>query len=315
VNQESQVRMRQIPRAVKWGVGLALVTALISGVSVFVNSYGVKQVPDAAVYTTLKNGVAAFLLLGLALLVTRRADVRALDRRSWLGLGVIGIIGGSIPFLLFFSGLAIASAPTAAFIHKTLFIWVAVMAVPLLGERLGWYPIAAIGVLLVGQALVAPPIGVSWGPGETMIAAATLFWAVEVVVARRLLLGNVSSPVLGAARLGIGLIVLIGYLGVTGRLSMVAGLTGTQWLWALGTGGLLAGYVATWLAALQRAPASVVASVLVIAAPITAVLQSIANGTVPSAQVLVGQLVITVGVVAIAVFAVRSTRQPAPAVA
>lgn len=315
MNQESQVRMRQIPRAVKWGVGLALVTALISGVSVFVNSYGVKQVPDAAVYTTLKNGVAAFLLLGLALLVTRRADVRSLDRRSWLGLGVIGIIGGSIPFLLFFSGLAIASAPTAAFIHKTLFIWVAVMAVPLLGERLGWYPIAAIGVLLAGQALVAPPIGVSWGPGETMIAAATLFWAVEVVVARRLLLGNVSSPVLGAARLGIGLIVLIGYLGVTGRLSMVAGLTGTQWLWALGTGGLLAGYVATWLAALQRAPASVVASVLVIAAPITAVLQSIANGTVPSAQVLVGQLAITLGVVAIAALAVRSTQQPAPAVA
>jgi hypothetical protein len=28
-------------------------------------------------------------------------------------------------FLLFFSGLAMASAPTAAFIHKTMFIWVA----------------------------------------------------------------------------------------------------------------------------------------------------------------------------------------------
>ena len=315
MNQDRHGRMRQIPTSVRWGVGLALATALISGVSVFVNSYGVKQVPDAAVYTTLKNGVAAFLLLGLALLVTRRAEVRALDRRSWLGLGLIGIIGGSIPFLLFFSGLAIASAPTAAFIHKTLFIWVAVMAVPLLGERLGWYPVAAIGVLLVGQALVAPPVGVSWGPGETMIAAATLFWAVEVVVARRLLLGKVPSPVLGAARLGIGLIVLVGYLGVTGRLSLVAGLTGTQWAWALGTGVLLAGYVATWFAALQRAPASVVASVLVVAAPITALLSSIANGTTPSAQVLVGQLVISMGVVAIAALAIRSAGQRSPAVA
>lgn len=314
MNQDRQGSARRIPQAVRWGVGLALITALISGVSVFVNSYGVKQVPDAAVYTTLKNGVAAVLLLGLALLVTRRSEVRALDRRTWLGLGAIGIIGGSIPFLLFFSGLAIASAPTAAFIHKTLFVWVAIMAIPVLGERLGWYPLAAMGVLLAGQAFVAPPIGVSWGVGETMIAAATLLWSVEVVIARRLLLGSVPSAVLGAARLGIGLIVLVGYLGVTGRFSVVAGLTAVQWAWALGTGVLLAGYVATWFAALQRAPATVVASVLVVAAPITAILQAIANGTAPSPQVLVGQLVITLGVTAIAALAIRSTRQFTPTV-
>ncbi len=314
MNRQRQDRTPQVPRTVRWGIVLALGTALISGISVFVNGYAVKQVPDAAVYTTLKNGVAALLLVGLAALLTRRTELVAMDRRSWLGLVVIGIVGGSIPFLLFFSGLAIASAPTAAFIHKTLFVWVAVMAVPLLGERLGWYPLAAIGVLLAGQALVAPPTGVVWGAGETMIAAATLLWAVEVVIARRLLLGSVPSPVLGAARLGIGLIVLIGYLGVTGRFSLVADLTATQWAWALGTGTLLAGYVATWFAALPRAPATVVASILVVAAPITAVLQILANGTMPSVQVLAGQLIITVGVGAIATIAVRSTRPLAPAV-
>ncbi len=314
MNQDRQGSATPIRQAVRRGVGLALVTALISGLAVFVNSYGVKQVPDAAVYTTLKNGVAALLLLGLALLLTRRSEVRALDRRAWAGMALIGIIGGSIPFLLFFSGLAMASAPTAAFIHKTLFVWVAVLAVPLLGERLGWFPIAALGLLLAGQALVSPPIGVSWGAGETMIAAATLLWSVEVVIARRLLLGNVPSAVLGAARLGIGLIVLVGYLGVTGRFSVIAGLTATQWAWALGTGVLLAGYVATWLAALERAPASVVASVLVIAAPISAILQAIANGATPSAQVLAGQLAITLGAAAMAVIALRSTRQPSPLV-
>ena len=52
-----------------------------------------------------------------------------------------------IAFLLFFSGLAMASAPTAAFIHKTMFIWVALMAVPFLGERLGLVPVAALGAL------------------------------------------------------------------------------------------------------------------------------------------------------------------------
>ena len=303
----------RIPITTGWGVALAFGVALISGVSVFVNGYAVTQLPDAAVYTTLKNGVAALLLIGVALLVVRRSEIRALDRRAWAGMTVIGVIGGSVPFLLFFSGLAIASAPTAAFIHKTLFIWVVFLAVPFLGERLGWFPIAALGVLLAGQALAAPPTGVTWGAGETMIAAATLLWAVEVIIARRLLLDEVPSTVLGAARLGIGLIVLVGYLAVTGRMTVVAGLTATQWAWALGTGALLAAYVGTWLAALRRAQASVVASVLVIGAPITAALQAIANGALPAPTVVVGQSAILLGAGALAVVALRTARrEPLP---
>lgn len=299
----------RIPITTRWGVGLAVAAALVSGFSIFVNGSAVKQLPDAAVYTTLKNGVAALLLLGVALLVVRRSEVLALDRRSWAGMALIGVIGGSIPFLLFFSGLAMASAPTAAFIQKTLFVWVVLLAVPFLGERLGWFPIAALGILLAGQALVAPPVGVTWGVGETMIAAATLFWAVEVIVARRLLLRDVPSPVLGAARLGIGLIVLVGYLAVSGRLGVVAGLTATQWLWAFGTGVLLAIYVGTWLAALRRAPASIVASVLVLGAPITAVIQSLANGVAPAPPVLAGQALITVAVAVVAALAIRTARR------
>jgi len=302
-----------IPMTLRWGVALAIAVALISGISVFVNGFAVKQLPDAAVYTTLKNGVAALILIILASALVPRAQVRALDRRAWGSVLVIGVIGGSVPFLLFFSGLAIASAPAAAFIHKTLFVWVVLLAVPFLGERLGWFPIAALGILLAGQFLAAPPNGVTWGPGETMILAATLLWAVEVIVARRLLLRDVPSPVLGAARLGIGLVVLVGYLAVSGRLSVVAGLTATQWAWALGTGALLAAYVGTWLAALRRAPASVVASVLVLGAPITAVLASIANGALPAPGALAGQVVITMAVGAVAVLAIRTARTtPAP---
>lgn len=301
----------RIPVTMRWGLGLALVAALISGVSIFINGFAVKQLPDPAVYTTIKNGVAALLLLGVALAVVPRAEVRALDRRSWTGMVLVGIIGGSIPFVLFFSGLAAASAPSAAFIQKTLFVWVALLAVPLLGERLGWFPIAAMGILLAGLVLVAPPVGVVWGPGETMIAAATLFWAVEVIIARRLLVGGVPTPVLAAARLGIGLVVLVGYLAVSGRLDIVAGLSATQWLWGLGTGVILAAYVGTWFAALRRAPASVVASVLVLGAPITAVIQSITNSTVPAPSVVAGQVLIAMAVVVVVVLSVRAVRREA----
>ena len=53
------VRRPSIPVSEPWGIALAMPVALVSGVSVFVNGFAVKQLPDAAVYTTLKNGVAA----------------------------------------------------------------------------------------------------------------------------------------------------------------------------------------------------------------------------------------------------------------
>ena len=281
------------------GVGLALCTAVISGFAIFLNSYAVRELTDPALFTTLKNAAAGLALLGLAALTVRRHDVARLDRRAWAGVTVVGLVGGSVPFLLFFTGLALASAPSAAFIHKTLFVWVAVLAVPLLGERLGWLQVGAMGALVASLALIAPPTGLSWGIGETMIAAATLFWAVEVIVARRLL-AQVPVAVLGVGRLGIGLVVLVGYLVLSGKLGLVGALTVAQWTWVLLTGGILAGYVATWLAALQRAPATVVSSVLVLGAPITALLDMLAKGVVPAPLPLAGHLLLVAAVAAVA---------------
>jgi drug/metabolite transporter (DMT)-like permease len=141
-----------------------------------------------------------------------------------------------------------------------------------------------------------------------MIAAATLLWTVEVVVARRLLLGRIEPAVLGAGRLGLGLVVLVGFLAVTGRLATVTTLSPVQWAWALGTGALLAGYVATWFAALRRAPASLVTAVLVLGAPITAALTTLVNGTLPAPTVLAGDGLILVAVAAIATLSARRLR-------
>jgi len=286
----------RVPQTLRWGIVLALATAAISGVSIFVNAFAVKQLPDPAIYTTLKNGIAAIVLVGFAMATTRRETIAAVPARSWGWLAVVGVLGGSVPFLLFFTGLAQASAPSAAFIHKTLFVWVALLAVPFLGERLGWAQLGALGVLLAAQLLIVPPTGVTWGTGETLIAIATLLWALETIVARRLL-RTVGSGAVGAGRLGIGLVVLIGYLAATGRLPTVTTLGPEQWGWAVLTGLLLSGYVGTWFAALQRAPASLVTAVLVLGAPLTAALQALQNGTIPATPVVLGHgLVLLAGV-------------------
>src|SRR5689334_17005440 len=98
------------------GVGLAFVTALISGVSIYVNGRAVKHFHDPTVYTTAKNAVAGVLLLALALAPRAATSGRSVERRQWAGLAVVAVVGGSVPFVLFFEGLARAHATQAAFI-------------------------------------------------------------------------------------------------------------------------------------------------------------------------------------------------------
>ena len=153
------------------GLAVAGVTAVVSGISIFLNASAVRAVGDPVLFTTMKNAVAALVLLVLAFGTTRGAMRSAPS--SWIGLVALGVVGGSVPFILFFSGLADATAPAAAVIHKTLFAWVAVLAVIFLRERIGAWQVAALAVLLGSQFLIQTPVGVGWGSGETMIAAAT----------------------------------------------------------------------------------------------------------------------------------------------
>ncbi len=297
-----------IPQGVRSGVVLAIGAALISGLAIYLNAFAVRQLPDAAVYTTLKNAVAASILVVLALALGATRDIRLVARGSWPTIVAVGVIGGGVPFILFFVGLSEASAPSAAFIQKTLFVWVALFAVPFLGERLGLVSIGALAVLLVGQAVILPPTGLRWGVGESLILIATLMWSAETILVKRLL-NSVPAQLMAALRMGIGLVVLVGYLAATNKLPIVIGLSASQWAWALLTGLVLAGYVATWFAALCRAPASVVASVLVLGAVVTGALTAASKGAVPSPTVVVGYVLIVAASAAIAAWSIHLARR------
>ena len=295
------------------GVALAFVTALVSGVSIYVNARAVKHFGDATVYTTAKNAVAGLLLVALALAAaaSRGPAYGGLPRggRRQLALVAVAVIGGSVPFVLFFEGLARAEATQAAFIQKTLVVWVVLLAVPLLGERFEAPHALAIALLVVGQAWLAGGLGtVVFGTGEAMILAATLLWSVEIVLVKHLL-GSIAPPTLAAARMALGTLILLGWLAVTGRLGDLAGLGGEEWRWILLTGLLLTAYVATWYAALARAQAIDVTAMLVFGAVVTAFLAGAADGTPVN---VTGTALIAAGSVLVAWVALR--RHPAEAV-
>jgi drug/metabolite transporter (DMT)-like permease len=264
------------------GLLLALGTACISGLAIFLNSYGVKAFGDASTYTTAKNVVAALVLVLLTGAMSVRRPGTVLTRpsrpRQWAGLTIVGVFGGAVAFLLFFEGLARASSTDAAFLHKTLLVWVALLALPLLGERLGAIHVAAIALLVVGQIGLAGGVTTIFGQGQLMVLGATLIWAAEVVVAKKLLT-DLSSWTVGLTRMGVGSVVLIAWTLVRGKGGALTALTGEQWMWVLLTGVILAGYVSTWFAALSRAPAVDVTAVLVVGAVITALLAAVVKGS------------------------------------
>jgi drug/metabolite transporter (DMT)-like permease len=290
------------------GIALAFAAACISGVSIWANGHAVSHFADATAYTTAKNAVAGALLLLLALARperTRRVPAPAASRGRLAGLVAIAVVGGSVPFVLFFEGLKRAEATQASFVQKTLVVWVALLAVPLLRERVRAPHLLAIALLVAGQAWLAGSAGrVAFGEGEALILAATLLWAVEVVLAKRLLAG-IPARALAAARMGLGTALLAGWLAVTGRGAALGGFDATQWRWILLTGLLLTGYVATWYAALARARAVDVTAVLVFGAAVTAVLSGAADGAAVDAG---GVALVTGGALLAAALALRGRR-------
>lgn len=303
------------------GIALAGITAVISGVAVFVNGYGVRawrEVTDTTTYTTAKNLVAALVLIAITIVVGRRSKQEGwrlpTSRRGWWTLGAIALIGGSVPFALFFEGLSQATSTDAAFLHKTLVIWVALLAAIFLREKLNAWHIGAIAALIVGQTVLAGGVeSLVAGTGEAMILGATLLWSVEVIVAKKLL-PEVSPLTLGVARMAGGSAVLIGIVAARGGLATLADLTLAHLGWVVLTGVVLAGYVGSWYSALARAQAVDVTAVLVGGALITGSLRAIVDGATWPAPV--GSALILAGVAAVAWHAARrapdSTAVPTP---
>lgn len=286
------------------GLRLAVLTMTISGFAVFLNGYGVRAWADSggsATYTAIKNVVAASVLLvaysALARRQTGSTDWRPTRASQWMKLGLVGVIGGSVPFLLFFEGLARASSENAAFIHKTLIIWVALLAVPILKEKVSVWHLGALVLLVVGQTVLVGGLGgLSLGSGELMMLGATQLWAVEVIVVKRLL-AELPPATVAVARMGFGAAILVGYGLITGAFHALAGIGVAQWAWVLLTGLVLSAYVSCWYAALARIQAIDVSAVIVGGAVITALLQSGVRGlALPSpvglAMVALGALMV-----------------------
>src|SRR3990172_11576946 len=94
----------------KKGIVLAITAAVISGFAVYINKEGVALVKDSDIYTTLKNVFTAVLVVSFIIFAGQASKLKKLKSGDWLALIIIGLVGGSIPFLLFFKGLLMSNS-------------------------------------------------------------------------------------------------------------------------------------------------------------------------------------------------------------
>lgn len=253
---------------------LALFAALISGTNNFLTKMAVTVVPDPVFYTTLKNGIVALLIAGLILMLGKWGEIRSLSQKQLGMLLLVGALGGALAFALFFTGLSMTTALNAGLIHKTLFLWVFLFAYPFLKERLTRGQMIGVACVFLGNLFVGGFTGFKWNVGELYILLATILWAAENVIAKKALEG-VSSVTLAGARMAIGSILLLAFLGATGRIFPLSGISAEGWGWTILTSVLLFGYVLSWYTALKYAPATYVATLLVPATVVTNILSAV----------------------------------------
>ena len=292
------------------GLVLVLLTALVSGVSTFANLYAIKGTSSDA-FVTVRNIVVAAAFVPVALVAARYLRAPALRPADWARLVVIGLIGGAIPFLLFFHGLALASAAkgslTASFVYRTLFLFATVFGVVFLAERFHWRVALAAGLLLGGNVLLLSFTAPVWTDGSLYVLAATILWAAEYTLSKRTLRDLPSTTVM-LGRMGFGAVFLAGYLALTAQWATVATFSSASWDWVGISAALLIAFVATFYAGLKRVDVGVATSVLVLGFPVTWLLSVLVQGSSFTVGQALGVVAIVVGVVlAIGVALLRDT--------
>ncbi len=281
---------------IKKGIMLVFATAIISGVSIFVNSYGVKET-DSSVYAFMKNFIVALLLLAFILGIGLKEEIKKLSRRQWTQLAIIGLIGGSVPFLLFFKGLQMTSGSTASFVYKTLFVYTSALAFLFLREKMNKEMVIGAILLILGNYFLIKP-DFKFTIGHALVFSATVMWAGENVYAKHVLKEQKGS-IVAFGRMLFGSLFILLFLLVTGKYKIIAGLRTENYLWIIVTSIFLLLYNLTYYNGLKRINVGVASTILTIGLPITILLTNMFKGVSLNIYTIIGILLTICGITSI----------------
>ncbi len=233
----------------------------------------------------------AFLALTL-LPLARRGGVGLVASRAprMQVLRGLGVVGSAILFIMALQHLPMAEATAINFVSP---VFVTVLSVLFLGERVGWRRWSAIAVGLLGMLIIVRPGSEVFTPAALLPVVSSASWACALVVTRRR--GPLDPPqttLLWTAGVGFAVLTLllpvVALLGGAGLVVPDAGQVGL---------GLLIGLVssvAQWLVVLayRAAPATVLAPFSYMQLLISGLLGLVVFGNAPDGWTLLGAAVI-----------------------
>lgn len=294
-----------VNKTIQYGLLLVFLTAVISGFSIFINSFAIKGF-DSSVFTFAKNIVVAILLFAVIFAVKEYQSIKNLTQKQWMNLAAIGLIGGSIPFLLFFKGLQMTTGTTASFIHKILFAFSTILAVTLLREKLDKKMVFGAILVLAGTYFMIRP-DFKFSIGEIFILVAVIFWAFENILAKKVL-SELSGNVVAWGRMFFGSIFIFAYLLITGKQGIIFSMNSGQYFWVIISAILLLLYVMTYYNGLKILRVSTSTAILSIGAPITSILSWAFGSGALSIYDCLGMLMMIGGAIVIAFYEINNSK-------
>jgi drug/metabolite transporter (DMT)-like permease len=183
----------------------------------------------------------------------------------------VGIVGGGVAFALYFAGLAATGGAVGSFVYRLLFVFATFIAIGWLKEKFSWQTAAGVLAILAGNYLLLGSAAISASEGLALVLAATILWACEYAVSKKVL-ENVSAATVAAARMGIGAAVLLGILAWQGKIGAVASAPAASWMWIAVSTGLLTLFVTLWYSSLKRTTLISATAALTLGGPVSALL-------------------------------------------
>ncbi len=265
------------------GTILAVITAIFSGIAIPANKVFIVNI-DPLVFTAVRSIIIGIAFLCLAVWLNKKTEKKTKAKQrfaiNWKYLAGIAVIGGALAFFLYFTGLKFTTAGRAAFLHKTLPLYVAVLAFLFLKEKITKKYLYAMILMIAGiigiYAAAINPAELWMNPqlGDLLIISATFLWAVENVLARKVMLKNEHNFIVSFSRMFFGGLILFGMLVLLGRTDALLALSSQQVANIIISTALLFCYVFFYYWALKLINVSK-AAVLLLIAPVISLLVGI----------------------------------------
>jgi drug/metabolite transporter (DMT)-like permease len=283
----------------KIGTTLAFFTAIISGFAIFANKIFIVNL-DPTVFTALRSIIIGSIFFVLAI-AKSNFKIGVMKKFSWKYLIIIGLIGGGLAFLLFFTGLKLTTSGRAAFLHKTLPLYITLLAFVFLREKITRKQQAALLLMLVGTCILyfskIPPSQLWANPslGDLLVISAVIFWAIENVIAKKVMRMKESNFVVSFGRMFFGSLFLFSAAIMLGKANLFLMITPEQFYNILFSTAILFGYVLFYYWSLKYINVSKASTILLISPVITLILGITFLSEPTTSMQLLGSAIILIG--------------------